>query len=625
MRPPHESQKLSPAGHSLSPKLKRWWLAVAAIALFAATAISSSSPALGAPASLKTVATATTAGSSTSLTVAKPSGVAAGDTMIAAVDVRVAASVTLVAPSGWTLIRRDSNTSGYAALTQALYYRIAGSSEPGSWTWTFGASAAAAGAVVSFSGVDTTSPVDAHSGVYVPRSKSITAPSVRTTTAGDAVVGFFGSSGPKRISPPTGMNESYDVTGTSGGGAATEEGSSMIFAAAGATGNKTAVSQGSSPSSNIGQLVALRAAAPPSPAPSTPPPPTASTPPTVSGTVQVGAALSASAGTWTSTETPTYAFQWLRCDSSGSGCANVAGATASSYTLVSADLGATFRVKVTATNSGGSASATSVQTAVVVSAPAPAPTPPPPPPPPPAPDPTPPPPPPPPPAGSVLWSADTETGNYSQWNGDQLGGEYDTGNGNTTVTTAHAHSGKYALALSVDAPVGSGNAATRNFRWGVQGTHSLPVDGYYSVWLYFPGVWVASTFWNVFQWKTKIDSTTINPSMVLNVDPGASGTMHFMLWNWIASQSVCVSTLTIPTNRWVHVEAFMHHATDKTGHVIFWQDGTKICDVSNVQTQWPSTDENARQWSVDSYSDGLTPTAATIYADDAAIGTSYMP
>jgi Polysaccharide lyase len=618
MRPPYEFQKLLPAGHSLSSKVKRWWLAVAAIALFAATAISSSSPALGASASLKTVATATTAGSSTSLTVARPSGVAAGDTMVAALDIRVAASVSLVAPSGWTLIRRDSNTAGYAALTQALYYRVAGSSEPGSWTWTFGKSAAAAGAVVSFSGVDTTSPVDAHSGVYVPRSKSITAPSVTTTTAGDAVVGFFGSSGNKRISPPSGMIESYDVTGSSGGVAATEEGSSMIFAAAGATGNKTAVSQGSPPSSNIGQLLALRSAASPSPTPSTtPPPPTNSTPPTVSGTTQVGSALSASTGTWTSTDTPTYVFQWMRCGSSGSGCSNIAGATVSSYTLVSADLGATLRVTVTATNAGGSASATSAPTAVVASAPAP--TPPPPPPPPPAPDPT------SPSTGSVLWSADTETGDYSQWNGDQLGGEYDTGNGNTSVTTTQAHAGKYALALSVDAPVGSGNAATRNFRWGVQGTHSLPVDGYYSVWLYFPGVWVASTFWNVFQWKTKIDSTTINPSMVLNVDPGASGTMHFMLWNWIASQSVCVSALTIPTNRWVHVEAFMHHATDKTGHVAFWQDGTKICDVSNVQTQWPSTDENARQWSVDSYSDGLAPTAATIYADDAAIGTSYIP
>ena len=51
------------------------------------------------------------------------------------------------------------------------------------------------------------------------------------------------------------------------------------------------------------------------------------------------------------------------------GCANIAGATASTYLLVSADVGSTLRVRVTATNGAGSSSADSAQTAVVTAAP----------------------------------------------------------------------------------------------------------------------------------------------------------------------------------------------------------------------------------------------------------------
>src|SRR5207302_93710 len=53
----------------------------------------------------------------------------------------------------------------------------------------------------------------------------------------------------------------------------------------------------------------------------------------------------------------------------GNNCTNISGATSSTYTLVSADVGSTVRVQVTGTNAGGSASATSAQTATVAAAP----------------------------------------------------------------------------------------------------------------------------------------------------------------------------------------------------------------------------------------------------------------
>jgi hypothetical protein len=85
--------------------------------------------------------------------------------------------------------------------------------------------------------------------------------------------------------------------------------------------------------------------------------------PTITGTAQQGQTLTASAGTWT--VTATYGYQWQRCDATGANCADVPGATAATYAVTDADVGATLRVVVTATDRFGSAQATSLVTAVV--------------------------------------------------------------------------------------------------------------------------------------------------------------------------------------------------------------------------------------------------------------------
>lgn len=90
--------------------------------------------------------------------------------------------------------------------------------------------------------------------------------------------------------------------------------------------------------------------------------------PAVSGTAQQGDALSATEGFWTNSPT-SYAYQWLRCDGGGAGCATIAGATADSYVASAADVGDTLRVRVTASNTTGATPADSAATAVVVPAP----------------------------------------------------------------------------------------------------------------------------------------------------------------------------------------------------------------------------------------------------------------
>ncbi|HEX8101299.1 MAG TPA: hypothetical protein VF533_01670, partial [Solirubrobacteraceae bacterium] len=81
-----------------------------------------------------------------------------------------------------------------------------------------------------------------------------------------------------------------------------------------------------------------------------PAPPAEMAPPSVAGVREDGATLTASPGRWTGTAPLTFAFQWERADVLADGWSAIPGATAATYRLTSADVGATLRVRVTVTN-----------------------------------------------------------------------------------------------------------------------------------------------------------------------------------------------------------------------------------------------------------------------------------
>jgi hypothetical protein len=100
-------------------------------------------------------------------------------------------------------------------------------------------------------------------------------------------------------------------------------------------------------------------------APSPPPaPPSNVGVPVITGSPQVGQALTTSDGTWSQAPTA-YTYQWLRCDASGSNCGPISGATFSTYTVRSADVGSTLEASVTAFIAGSSVTATSAPTTAV--------------------------------------------------------------------------------------------------------------------------------------------------------------------------------------------------------------------------------------------------------------------
>src|SRR5262245_35129185 len=87
--------------------------------------------------------------------------------------------------------------------------------------------------------------------------------------------------------------------------------------------------------------------------------------PSISGTPIVGNTLKGNRGQWNGTAPISYAPQWVRCDENGAGCNPISGATKADYKLISADLGATIRFRVTASNSDGSKTADSNETGAV--------------------------------------------------------------------------------------------------------------------------------------------------------------------------------------------------------------------------------------------------------------------
>jgi acid phosphatase type 7 len=101
-----------------------------------------------------------------------------------------------------------------------------------------------------------------------------------------------------------------------------------------------------------------------------PAPPSNLSEPTISGETQEGQSLTGDPGVWGG-KNIVFSYRWQRCTQAGTPCADISGATDSSYTLTSVDVSARMQVVVTATNGGGSAQAISALTSIVSALPQP--------------------------------------------------------------------------------------------------------------------------------------------------------------------------------------------------------------------------------------------------------------
>jgi hypothetical protein len=199
------------------------------------------------------------------ITIALPAGTVANDVMVASISFRLnspgvdSRDIAITPPAGWALVgptgRMDNLNSTGSGL--AVYSKVS-AGEAGPYTWNFSCInvsgsntcvtlgfSAAAGGIVSFSGVDTTTPIDVESGA--PTAAATTTPATpnpgpTTTVANTMLVTSHAipNANTWQISPPSGMTQAFQRTSV----AEMIQVSTALQPAAGATGPKTATDLG---------------------------------------------------------------------------------------------------------------------------------------------------------------------------------------------------------------------------------------------------------------------------------------------------------------------------------------------------------------------------------------------
>lgn len=217
------------------------------------------------------------AGPASPLTINVPAGTATNDVMIASITVRPcsntsggACTTAITAPVGWTQVGMTidqpsgAGTGGFGHRL-AIYSRVAAGAEPASYTWSFGGTplhAGAAGAILSFSGVDTGNPIIASAGQATTNAYTHAAPSINTSPETNAMlVSTHSANSSATWTPPAGMAERADIASLT---PANDLGLSLqvnseVFATAGVTGTRTATLS-NPPASDTGatHMLALR-------------------------------------------------------------------------------------------------------------------------------------------------------------------------------------------------------------------------------------------------------------------------------------------------------------------------------------------------------------------------------
>lgn len=238
--------------------------------------------------------------------------------------------------------------------------------------------------------------------------------------------------------------------------------------------------------------------------------------------------------------------------------------------------------------------------------------------------------------GGVLWSADYETGDTSQWDGVWISGQ-----ATSDAVTSMARSGSYGNALTIYNA--DGNGASPGVRMTYQGRgladktdpENLPTEAYYSAWYYVPDH-VSVSWWNIFQWKTGYDDGSGRTARALYWHDlfDSNGQLYLKLYGrvnssgqWVknSANTLAVAPVPIPVGEWFHLESYYKWDTNGNGRIATWLNGEQIWNVGGLTTEFDwEFNVYKREWAINNYANNTTPSTHTIYVDDAAISTTRL-
>ena len=226
-------------------------------------------------------------------------------------------------------------------------------------------------------------------------------------------------------------------------------------------------------------------------------------------------------------------------------------------------------------------------------------------------------------SSQVLWSADHETGDISQWEHRQGGGIYNSntppGTSDIRISPAVAHSGARSLRLKITEARDGLTQGARMFRTWLKNdveVEALPDEGWYSAWYYFPRNYEPEVWWNIFQFKSKRDGGDSLSVLSFGVDNFPDGSMEIYVWHATERRSLNPTvTVPIPVGQWVHLEAFLRQSTREPGvihddgRIEVWVNGVRTIAEDGIPTEAEPMSRIA--WSLNNYTDDITPSTST--------------
>jgi hypothetical protein len=214
---------------------------------------------------------------------------------------------------------------------------------------------------------------------------------------------------------------------------------------------------------------------------------------------------------------------------------------------------------------------------------------------------------------SLLWFAQHETGDFTEWTAGSKGGySADTPDTSVVISTQLAHSGTHSVQLANAAPTSYETA--RLWR-----EDAFPPEAYYSAWFYLPRVYETSQDWTIMQFQVPPTGDGGSSGLLIDVDLRslASGDMILDIYDHRAAylrSPTAEPALPVPIARWFQIEVFYRNVGDDTGRFTLWLDGQVNYDLHR-----PFGLSSTTYWSPCSSSEGLTPTQSDLYVDDAAV------
>lgn len=210
---------------------------------------------------------------------------------------------------------------------------------------------------------------------------------------------------------------------------------------------------------------------------------------------------------------------------------------------------------------------------------------------------------------NVLWYADHETGDFSEWSAEASGGA--VGNRPSSVVTTHAHSGKYAVNVNLSSEVSL-------WRHG-----KFPKEAYYSAWFFLPHDFQQITSWTIMTFGSVTgDGAGRREQTILNLRTLPGGQIVLFLFDdgSYLQLPLAVPPAVVPVSKWFQLEVFYRNNNDANDKIKIWIDGVQTYDVPNR----PSRTTPDMYLGIGNIPDVVSPAPVQILVDDVAISLSRV-